>query len=106
MAALPKPKPVITDDAEQLDVDEENILRLEDHDLSKVNDTQRKLAFQADYESLNQKLGDIDDSVLEKQLKIDSVRKTTVTVVEEQEWANVEEIKQDGQYLKSLSVNP
>lgn len=58
-------KPPI-DDVEQLDVEEDNFLKLENYDLSNINEIQRKLVSQADYEKLNQKLGDLDDSMLEK----------------------------------------
>ena len=103
-------KPPI-DDVEQLDVDEDNFLKLENYDLSNINEIQRKLVSQADYENLNQKLGDLDDSMLEKQLKIDSVKKDNMIITEENQengWSDVqaEELKQDGEYMKSLTVNP
>jgi hypothetical protein len=45
-------KPPI-DDVEQLDVEEDNFLKLENYDLSNINEIQRKLVSQADYEKLN-----------------------------------------------------
>ena len=45
-------KPPI-DDVEKLDVDEDNFLKLENYDLSNINEIQRKLVSQADYENLN-----------------------------------------------------
>lgn len=49
--------------------------------------------------------------MLEKQLKIDSVKKDNMIVTEENQengWSNVqaEELKQDGEYMKSLTVDP
>ena len=65
-----KPK---DDEIEDLDMADDNFLKLENYDLSKINEIQRKIASHADYENLNQNIINLDDNELEKHLKIDSV---------------------------------
>jgi len=88
----------LEDKIEQLDLesDPQNFLKMEDYDMSQINEYQRQLNSHFDYEKLNDKaLAPVDEKALNDQFKKDSVQnKETVIKMEDRsekglDWQNI-----------------
>ena len=68
---------ILEEQIEKLDLEEdpENFLKMEDYDLSQINEYQRQLNSHFDYEKLNNKsLAPVDEKILNAQFQKDSVK--------------------------------
>ena len=88
----------LEDKIEQLDLesDPQNFLKMEDYDMSQINEYQRQLNSHFDYEKLNDKaLAPVDEKALNDQFKKDSVqnKETVIKMVDRSEkgldWQNI-----------------